>query len=87
MLTHVLNAMTESLITITQVDFTDQSVIEDDGWIRGNKGELLLWIPLVHRAHLHRPNNLWVTGEYETRLDLSDFVHGRSWMRCIASGS
>jgi len=79
----VLDATTESQITATQVDFTDQSVINDDGWICGDKRELLVWIPPVHRAHLHRPRNIWVAGEYETRLDLSSFVRGRSWMACI----
>jgi len=60
-------------------------VINDDGWICGNKCELLIWIPPLHRAHLHRPHNIWVGGDYETRLDLSNFVHGRSWMSCIDS--
>jgi len=82
---HLLDATIESLINTTQVDFTDQSVINEDGWIRGNGGELLMWIPLVQRANLHRPSNIWVAGEYETRLDLSNFVHGRSWMSCIDS--
>ena len=82
---HVLDVTVESLITTTQVAFTDQSVINDDGWICGHKRELLMWIPPLHRAHLHRPGNIWVAGEYETRLDLSNFVHGPSWMRCIDS--
>ena len=82
---YVLDSTTESLIITTQVDFTDQSVIDDDGWVRGNKGELIMWIPLVHRAHLHRPSNIWVTGEHETRLDLSNFVHGHRWIGCIDS--
>ena len=82
---HMLDDTTETLITITQVNFTDQSVINDDGWICGNRRELLMWIPPVHRANLHRPRNIWVAGEYETRLDLSNFVHGPSWMSCIDS--
>ena len=80
---HILNATTKGLIPATQVSFTDQSVIEDDGWICGNKGELLLWIPLLHRENLHRPSNVWVAGKYETSLDLSNFVHGHDWIRCI----
>ena len=80
---HALDAPTESLITTRQVDFTDCSVIEDDGWIRGNKRELLMWIPLPHRPNLHRPSNIWVSGKNESRLDLSNFVHGRSWMSCM----
>jgi WD40 repeat protein len=82
---HVLDATTENLITTTQVYFTDQSVINKDGWICGKKHKLLMWIPPVHRANLHRPSNIWVAGEYETRLDLSNFVHGHSWTSCIDS--
>ena len=79
------HATTERLITTTQVNFTDQSVIDTDGWIRGPKGELLMWIPPLHRPHLHRPSNVWVNGEHETRLDLSNFVHGCSWKSCVDS--
>jgi WD40 repeat protein len=82
---YMLDSVTKSLITITQVNFTDQSVIDDDGWICGNKGELLMWIPPLHRTGLHRPSTIWVVGKHETRLDLSKFVHGRSWMRCFDS--
>ncbi|KAI0259335.1 WD40-repeat-containing domain protein, partial [Gloeopeniophorella convolvens] len=37
--------------------FTDQSVIDDDGWVCGENGELLMWIPEPHRHGLHRPSN------------------------------
>ncbi len=65
------------------VDFTDHSVIDDEGWICGSKGELLMWIPVMHRTRLHRPSTIWISGEPETRLDLSNFEHGRSWATCI----
>ena len=81
----VLNSVTVSLITTTQVSFTDQSVIDNDGWICGDKGELLMWIPPLHRQCLHRPSNIWVVGKHEACLNLSNFVHGSSWMRCIES--
>jgi WD40 repeat protein len=68
-----------------QVDFTDCSVINKEGWICGRNGELLIWIPETHRAHLHRPSNIWVSGRYETRLDLSSFVHGQNWSTCISA--
>ena len=64
-------------------DFTDHSVINEEGWICSDDGELLMWIPLIHRSHLHRPSNVWIAGEHETRLDLSTFVHGHSWTTCI----
>ncbi len=69
--------------TKNDVDFTDHSVINDEGWICGSKGELLMWIPPMHREHLHHPSTIWTSGEHETRLDLSTFVHGRSWATCI----
>jgi WD40 repeat protein len=69
--------------TTNDVDFTDRSMINDEGWIYGSKGELLMWIPSVHRDYLHRPSTIWVSGERGTILNLSNFVHGRSWTTCI----
>ena len=82
---YVLDSVIKGLITTTQVSFTDQSVIDDDGWICGNNGELLMWIPPLHRLHLNHPSNIWVSGSgrHETHLDLSNFVHGCGWMKCI----
>ncbi|KAN0116470.1 hypothetical protein V8E52_005851 [Russula decolorans] len=69
--------------TTNGVDFTDHSVINQEGWIRGSKGELLMWIPSVDRDCLHRPSTIWVSGKRGTILNLSNFVHGRSWATCI----
>ena len=69
--------------TPESVDFTDHSIINEEGWICGSNGELLIWIPLIHRAHLHRPSNVWVAGEHETHMDLSTFVHGYNWATCF----
>ncbi|KAJ7439030.1 WD40 repeat-like protein [Mycena galericulata] len=64
------------------VTFIDQSVIDRDGWIRGADGELLVWLPDIHRSSLHRPSNVWVRGENETQLDLHRFCHGKNWASC-----
>jgi WD40 repeat protein len=69
--------------TTNDVDFTDHFMINDEGWICGSKGELLIWIPLVHREYLHRRSTIWISGKRGTSLDLSNFVHGRSWATCI----
>ena len=79
----MLDTTTRNTETTRHVDFTDQSVIDSDGWICGSGGELLMWIPRVHRTGLHRPRNIWVASECETRIDLSDFVHGHSWATCV----
>ena len=80
----MLNTTAGITETTSHVDFTDHSVINEEGWICGIKGELLMWIPNTHRKNLHRPSNIWVAGKYETRMNLSTFVHGRSWMTCIS---
>ena len=69
------------------IHFTDQSWVDSDGWIYGTNGGLLLWIPLLHRALLHRPSTVWAVGpgrrSFETRLNFSNFVHGLNWAwRC-----
>ena len=68
-----------------QVDFTNQSEINSEGWICGNEGELLIWIPDIHRLSLCRPSNIWIAGGRETQLDLSSFVHGPNWATCLHS--
>jgi WD40 repeat protein len=65
------------------VDFTDHFMINDEGWICGSKGELLMWIPSVHREYLHRRSTIWISGKCGTILNLSNFMHGRSWATCI----
>ena len=69
--------------TKNDVGFTDHFMINDEGWICGSKGELLMWIPSVHREYLHRRSTLWISGKRGTILNLSNFVHGRSWDTCI----
>src|SRR6266702_3279592 len=79
----MLTATTRNIESIRHVDFNDHSVINDEGWICGSNGELLMWIPRIHRAGLHRPSNIWVAAAYQTRIDLSTFVHGHSWATCV----
>ena len=63
-------------------DSMDQSKIDHDGWICGDEGALVVWIPQIHQSSLHRPANIWVAGPHETWLDLSRFVHGLNWATC-----
>ena len=80
---HLWNFMTGEAETSGKVDFTDQSKMNDEGWVCGSNGELLMWIPPLHRAGLHRPSTVWVSAEHKTHLDLSKFKHGSSWSTCI----
>jgi WD40 repeat protein len=70
--------------TTNDVDFNDHSTINGNGWICGSKGELLMWIHSLHRECLHSPSTIWISGESGTVLNLSNFVHGRSWATCIS---
>ncbi len=74
--------MTGETETTGQVDFTNQPKINEEGRICGSNDELLMWIPPSYRVGLHRPS---ISGEHETRLDLSTFVHGHSWSTCIST--
>jgi len=69
--------------TKNDVGFPDHSVVDREGWMRGSKGELLMWIPPIHREHLHHSSTIWISGEHETRVNLSNFEHGHSWVTCI----
>jgi hypothetical protein len=65
------------------VDITEHFAIDYGGWVYGNEDKLLMWIPSVHWECLHRRSTIWISGKRGTILDLSNFVHGRSWATCI----
>ncbi len=77
------SALTGETETTAQVDPTNQSKINTEGWMCGSDDELIMWILPLHRANLHLPSHIWVSGKHKTRLDLSTFVHGHSWGTCI----
>jgi WD40 repeat protein len=60
--------------TTNDVGFTDHFVINDEGWICGSKGELLMWTPSEHRGCLQPPSTIWISGKCGTILNLSNFV-------------
>ncbi|KIK13712.1 hypothetical protein PISMIDRAFT_118339 [Pisolithus microcarpus 441] len=56
--------------------------LHHDGWIRGPKGRLLLWIPVSMRHPLY---SMWTTAVIPKgciELDLSQMVHGHKWHTC-----
>ncbi len=72
----MLNSTEGKTETTRHVDFTDDSEINVVVMVNPYCGS---W----YREHLHRPSSIWVSGEYEIRMDLSTFVHGQSWTTCI----
>ena len=67
---HISDASTE---TTRRVDFTDHSIINNEGRICGSKGE---WIPPIHRS-------VFIAQDCRRICDLFTFLHRRSWATCI----
>jgi len=55
-----------------------------DGWVLNSAGDLLFWVPPWLRDGLYFPqNSLVICARGTTKLDLSQFVHGTEWQKCI----
>ncbi|KIO04624.1 hypothetical protein M404DRAFT_544679 [Pisolithus tinctorius Marx 270] len=58
--------------------------LHPDGWIRGPRGRLLLWIPPILWRRLY---SIWtiamIPGDHCIELDLSQIVHGNKWHQCF----
>ncbi|KAL4071517.1 quinon protein alcohol dehydrogenase-like superfamily [Scleroderma yunnanense] len=60
--------------------------LEEDGWIVGPNGRLLLWLPSIyHSLFLYSPLITLVIPRGSPELDLSKMVHGPSWHECFVS--
>jgi WD40 repeat protein len=68
----------EKIVT-EDIHALDQFLMNGDGWVCGKEGELLFWIPVLHRPCHLEPSTVWISGKQATRLDLSNFVHGSNW--------
>ena len=62
---------------------SNDSEVDDDGWVKGKGGLLLFWVPLHHRFCLHRPSNTRIIGPNETRLDFTNARWGEDWASCF----
>jgi WD40 repeat protein len=76
---HAVSTKKARMEDVEKVDFMNKLLVNDDGWMCGEEGELLMWIPQVHRPYFHRSNTVWIAGRYETWLELTNFVHGSDW--------
>ncbi|KAJ7121462.1 WD40 repeat-like protein [Mycena epipterygia] len=55
-----------------------------DGWVLNSAGDLMFWVPPWLRDGLYLPqNSLVICARGTTKLDLSQFVHGTEWQKCI----
>ena len=62
--------------------YTNQSIVDENGWVLGENGELLFWVPPHHRFCLHKANNTRIIGPNETQLDFGNARWGEEWTQC-----
>ncbi|KAJ7093772.1 WD40 repeat-like protein [Mycena epipterygia] len=56
----------------------------NDGWVLNSEGHLMFWVPPWLREGLYFPrNSLVICRQGTAKLDLSRFVHGTEWQKCI----
>ncbi|OCH89646.1 hypothetical protein OBBRIDRAFT_732318, partial [Obba rivulosa] len=55
------------------------------GWIKGPRGELVLWVPAEYHSYLWWPRNTLLIGQSRVIYELSRFVHGTRWAECYAA--
>ena len=66
----------------------DSAWIDIDGWAVCTNGDggnpsRLICVPQIHRNRMCRPSNVCCVGEQvQTRLDFTNFVHGKNWTKC-----
>jgi len=58
--------------------------LNSDGWLLGQSGELLLWVPPEYRAYLHVPPCTMVIGKRRIVITTDDrrLYHGEDWTAC-----
>ncbi|KAL5503776.1 hypothetical protein ACEPAH_7847 [Sanghuangporus vaninii] len=55
--------------------------LSEDGWVKGEGGELLTWIPEDMRGVLWRPRNTAFIGQFSMKLDLQNSPLGENWTK------
>jgi WD40 repeat protein len=58
------------------------ALANEDGWVVGPDGQLLLWIPLNFHPAMYAAGNILVIANNPLQLDLSSVAHGTSWHKC-----
>ncbi|KAG2133760.1 hypothetical protein DEU56DRAFT_720963, partial [Suillus clintonianus] len=77
--THALH----SASSFRQDSSTPASFISnEEGWVVGPEGRLLLWIPLNFHPVMYAPGNTLVIPNHASQFDLSYLAHGTSWHEC-----
>ena len=85
---HALHLVQSLFIDISDdmEDLKGLVYLQNDGWIVGPNGKLLLWIPpSYHSFYFYSPHTNLVIPKGGPELDLSRMAHGPTWHKCSTS--
>ena len=82
------SASNDGLIRIWCLDLSSKEttwILKNDGWLTGNDGNLLFWVPSDLRSTLtNGPCTRILNSQFSTKLILSE-NHGTRWVACHCS--
>ena len=84
-LSHALHDQEKSLCSHDDEDFHQCVRLHSDGWIRGQHGQLLLWVPSTMTKPFYNMCTRLVIPQGCVELDLSEMAHGTKWQECFES--
>jgi len=82
-LSHVLHDKEKQLCCHDEQDFHQCVRLYPDGWIKGQHGQLLLWIPSTMTKPFYGMCTRLIIPQGCVQLDLSKMAHGSNWQECF----
>ncbi|KAJ7833330.1 hypothetical protein B0H14DRAFT_2800946 [Mycena olivaceomarginata] len=80
-----MGVLTEDKFSISVGDLGASAITSpqvQESWIRGSRGELLVWVPPEYRRHLHLSPCFIVIAPVRVVVDMGPCVHGTDWVTC-----
>jgi len=82
---HALHDQEKQLCSHDEQDFHQCVRLHPDGWIRGQHGQLLLWVPSTMADPFYSMCTRLIIPQGWVELDLSKMAHGTKWQECFKS--
>ena len=82
---HALHDREKQLCSHDEQDLHQCVKLHPDGWIRGQHGQLLLWVPSTMTKPFYSMCTRLVIPQGCVQLDLSKMAHGSKWQECFES--
>ena len=80
---HALHDREKELCSHDGQDFHQCVKLHADGWIKGEHGQLLLWVPSPMAVPFYSMGTRLVISQGCVELDLSNMAHGFKWKECF----